>query len=168
MTQEKLKEIVDYNEDNGVFYWKKSTGSRAKIGCKVGSITQSGYVEMMILGKRYLAHRLVWLYKFGEIPKKHIDHINQNKTDNRITNLREVTSAENNRNAVRSKSNTPGVNGVCYDKQNKKWVASITVDYKYINLGRFKIKEEAMIARLQANIKYGFTENHGGEKYEAT
>ena len=88
ITQSKLKELVNYDQDTGIFTWKKRTSNRIKIGDIIGNLHNCGYIEMGVNGKRYLAHRLAWLYVYGYMPKL-IDHINTNKQDNRICNLYE-------------------------------------------------------------------------------
>ncbi len=111
--------------------------------------------------KSYKAHRLAWLYEYGEFPKYHIDHINHNRIDNRIANLREVSRIDNQRNQKKSATNKSGFTGVHWHKQAKKWLASITVNCKTIYLGLYEDKNEAICARLHANRLYKFHANHG-------
>jgi hypothetical protein len=99
----------------------------------------------------------------GEFPAKglDIDHINHDREDNQIKNLRVVTRSDNMRNAGKSKGNTSGATGVCWSKQNNKWKAQIGVAGGNKNLGFFTNKDEAIEARAEANIKYNFHTNHG-------
>ncbi len=151
--QTRLKELVDYNPNTGEFRWKTEVGNIA------GYIRSNGYVRIELDRKSYLAHRLVWLYVHGKWPIG-IDHINHDKTDNRIENLREVTRAENQKNLPVFKNNTSGVPGVSWSKSSKKWQANIKTEGKVIYLGLFQDKNEAIKAREEAKIKYGFHPNH--------
>jgi len=96
ITQDKLKEILDYNQHTGLFTWKKiKKYSNRSVGDIAGSLSL-GYVVIGIDKKIYKAHRLAWLYVYGEFPKEQLDHINGNKEDNRICNLREANQSQNN------------------------------------------------------------------------
>jgi hypothetical protein len=106
---------------------------------------------------------VIWCHVYGEWPEKNlvIDHINGDEKDNRIQNLRLVTHSENNKNSSRPKSNTSGVIGV--HKKRGKWIAQIQENYKKITVGSFDSFEDAVKARKEAELKYGFHENHGRE-----
>jgi hypothetical protein len=160
ITQEGLKELLDYNEESGVFLWKASSNGRVKVGDRAGSVTNRGYSRISIGGKRYLSHHLAFLFVHGFIPKE-IDHIDGNRSNNAIANLREVTRSENCKNMKRSSRNKSGVTGVSFNKKLSKWRADICVNGKAIYLGAFEEFLKAKEARLQAEIKYGFHENHG-------
>lgn len=151
ITQEILKEYFDYNE--GCLVWKKNTTFRNHIGKKAGVVAKNGYIYIGILGNKALAHRLIWLYHYGEWPVE-IDHIDRNRTNNRIENLRIVDRQQNNFNCGVSKNNKSGVNGVSWHSQSKKWRAYIMLDYKQIALGLFDTIEEAAKARHEAELKY--------------
>jgi len=112
----------------------------------------------------YQAHRLAWLYIYGKFPEHYIDHINGNKSYNRISNLREATASENNRNSILRKDSTSKVKGVHWCNRQMKWVASIKVDNKSIYLGSFSDLEKAKekIMTVREKIHKEFT-NHGGE-----
>ena len=158
---EKFKEIYSYNPDSGLFTRIKD-GGRAdrRIGQVVGSLDSSvGYIRIGITGKVCLAHRLAWYFTYGYYPTKYIDHINRDKTDNRICNLREVEASTNAKNMplrVDNKFGTPGITFV----RNRYWTR-IQDKGTSITLGRFKTLEEAIKVRKEAEIKYGFHENHG-------
>jgi hypothetical protein len=106
---------------------------------------------------------MIWIYHNGkhDDPKLEIDHIGQDSLDNRIKNLRLVTRRENALNQKQSKKNTSGQTGVSWNKRAKMWVAYIKIDGKLIHLGYYIEKEDAIKARKEAEIKYGFHENHG-------
>ena len=159
LTQIQLKKELHYNEKTGEFTRLKKTSNRVNIGDKIKTIT-NGYYSVCVLGKQCYLHRLAWLYTYGTEPE-YIDHINGNKIDNRIENLRSITKKENHKNSVRFKNNTSGVSGVYWNKKNKKWIANICVDKKTIYLGSHLNKIDAVASRKEAEIKYGFHVNHG-------
>ena len=90
LTQEYLKSILDYDLDTGIFTWKINKAKRTKIG-DIAGWSYNGYREIEINDKKYKAHRLAWLYVYGEMPNKLIDHIDGNRSNNKISNLREAT-----------------------------------------------------------------------------
>jgi hypothetical protein len=135
-------ERLDYNPDSGEFRWKVKTKT-GQIGGIAGNVNHRGYRSIWIDGLQFYAHRLAWLISFGEWPDVDIDHINENKSDNRISNLRKATRSENMFNRKANKNNTSGVKGVSFCRQTKRWVAQITVNRKNIKLGRFDTIEEA-------------------------
>ena len=159
ITQQRLKEVLRYRPDTGVFTWKKRTSNRIKVGDTAG--TRSRYVFINVDGKKYRAHRLAWLYVHGRFPAKEIDHINHNGLDNRLINLRECDHPENHRNESIPKNNKSGTIGVFWDKSRNKWLSNIRVHDKTIYLGYFTNKADAIAARQAANIKYNFHPNHG-------
>ncbi len=163
ISRDLLKDILYYNKDSGVFTWKKSKSCKIKKGDISGSVKKHGYIEIGINKKTYLAHRLAWLYEYGNFPKN-IDHINQIKTDNRISNLRQVTQTENNKNKSIMKNNTSGQCGVVWHKKSSKWQSQIVVNKKNIYLGLFKKYSDAVDARKNAEVVYGFHKNHGSKK----
>jgi len=161
INQETLKQQLHYNPETGVFTRLIASARRVKIGDVAGWLDSTGYIQIMVLGKSYRVHRLAWLYVYGNFPPEQVDHINHVRDDNRIINLRLATHQENNKNASMSKRNKSGITGVFWKKQNRKWQARIMVNRKSIHLGFFTDKFEAICARLSANNKYGFHENHG-------
>jgi len=133
LTAEKLKELLNYDPETGLFIRVVFICNRARKGDIAGSIDKrAGYRCIVINGKRYQAHRLAWLYVHGRWPESQLDHINRNAGDNRITNLREVSNQENHHNLKLHVRNTSGHSGVYWNKKNKKWVAYITVNYQTI------------------------------------
>ena len=160
LTQELLKKLLHYDPETGVFTCKIGRGA-AKYGSVAGGIEAYGYVGIRIHYKRHKAHRLAWLYMTGEFPAHQIDHINHIRDDNRFSNLREVTPAENSRNVHIRKVNVSGVNGVHWDKLNRKWKVSIGVNGKHIHGGYFNCITAAALTRKALDVKYGFHKNHG-------
>ena len=154
LTAEYLRSILNYDPETGIFTRKVRTSSRAKVGDVAGSPRGDGYLLIMVCSRKYLAHRLAWLYMYGEWPKDQIDHINRNRSDNRIANLREVTNKQNLQNAGKYSHNTSGHPGVYWHKQGPKWRAQITHNYKDIHLGYFTTLEEALSARKAAEKLY--------------
>lgn len=120
-----------------------------------------GYLHGGLLNEKLLAHRAVWCLTTGRWPSETIDHINGNRRDNRICNLRDVPHAHNCRNQPLSKVNTSGFTGVHFDAARNKYAAHITVDGRTLHLGRFDTLADARLARQQANTKHGFHNNHG-------
>jgi hypothetical protein len=107
-------------------------------------------VELSLRGHRALAHRVAWLYMTGEWPAGDIDHINNNRSDNRFSNLRPATRSLNIANSTKKKSNSSGFKGVSFSKANRKWFAKITVNYRQQSLGYFNTPQEAHAAYVHA------------------
>ncbi len=158
LTQEYLKSILDYNPDTGVFKWAVSKAQRVERG-DVAGYDSKGYIRIEIDNKPYFAHRLAFLYMTGEMPVDQVDHKNRVRNDNRWINLKEASNSDNQKNKSLQKNNTSGVVGVAW--RETRWVARIMVDKKAINLGSFAEFHEAVNARKNAEIFYGFSENHG-------
>jgi len=161
ITQDRLKELFNYCPDTGIFTRIKVTGRKTKIGDVAGVTRKDGYKLIGIDKVQYLSHRLAWLYMYGEFPTDAIDHIDQNPSNNKIDNLRDVTSTKNQRNRKLCKNNTSGVHGVYWHKAGKKWCSKISINDKIIYLGLFVEFHEAVNARKNAEVLYGFHENHG-------
>lgn len=161
LTQEYLKSILDYNLDTGVFTWKINKSKRAKIG-NVAGWSNTGYIAIEIDSKQYKAHRLAWLYINGEMPKNLIDHIDCNRLNNKISNLRESTYQTNNENYKTPKTNKSGVKNVSWYKSLNKWVVSISVKKIKKTIGYFDDLEFAELVAIEARNKYrGEFANHG-------
>lgn len=150
LTPTKLKELYHYDEVRGIFTKLITTSHNSKKGTNPSCVNNNGYLCVRVLGRLYTQHRLAWLYVHGKFPAGQIDHINGDRQDNRISNLRDVGTLTNNRNRLHNKNNTSGYRGVTFDKANNKWMAQITVDNKNIKLGRFDKPELAYAAYLEA------------------
>lgn len=159
-TVREFKLRLNYDPISGLFT-RKVTVRGVLMERPAGYIRRDGYRYIGVCGKYYLAHRLAWLFYYGEFPKKRLDHINHNRDDNSIKNLRQVSTRDNCLNKKLYKRNTSGVPGVIWDTRRKKWCASIGVKMKLIYLGGFVDKFEAFCARLSAESKYNFHPNHG-------
>ncbi len=151
---EELKRLVRYEPETGLFYSRVTTCSRRRKGQRLGGLSSRGYLKFTLKGRSYTASRVAWYYMTGRDPKRHIDHINRVKTDNRFANLRLATNAENCRNRKLSKRNTSGFTGVTWDRDAEKWRASIRVDGKLLSFGRFSDINDAMAARRAAELEY--------------
>lgn len=164
ITQERIKELLHYNSETGVFTWRVSRGMR-KVGDLAGTVYTGSegksYIQIQVDFKLYRAHRLSWLYMYGAFPSRQIDHINGNGVDNRISNLRSVTHSENSKNRRLQSNNVSGACGVYWNKAMGKWVAFLNVDLKRVYLGCFTVINDAIAARRAAEIEHGFHENHG-------
>ncbi len=154
LTAEYLRSILNYEPATGIFTWKVRTANRVKVGDVAGSQDGRGYLLISVQSRRYLAHRLAWLYMYGEWPEDQLDHINRNRSDNRRANLREVSHKQNGQNASKPSNNTSGHPGVSWNKRISKWVAYITHNQKKVHLGCFATIEEAVAARKAGELKY--------------
>lgn len=153
ISQHRLKELLNYDPETGVFTWVHTRGSKALAGSIAGHAEFNRYVNIMLDRKLYKAHRLAWLYVYGVWPTE-IDHIDQCKHNNRINNLREVESSENKQNIAWFSHNTSGHKGVTWHKANQKWQAQIKVRGKNVYLGTFLTIEDAVKARQSALSEY--------------
>lgn len=148
----RLRELLAYDGTTGQFTWRSSKqGVRADLAA--GRVNVRGYVQVGIELRRYAAHRLAWLYVNGEWPKQDLDHVNGNRSDNRIANLREATEAENTWNRKTPKNNRAGLKGV-YKATANRWRSQIKVVGKRIVLGHFDKKEDAHAAYCAAAAKH--------------
>ena len=161
LTQAELKKMLTYNPETGDFTWVTAPAQSVKVGEIAGSKDTYGYHKIALQRKTYKAHRLAWLYMYGEFPSSPIDHINGVRHDNRIENLRAVTAQQNQQNQKRFKHNTSGVTGVHWHAKAAKWHARIFAGGKRIHLGAFDSLPLAEAARKAAEAKYNFHTNHG-------
>ncbi len=147
---DRLRELLDYDEIAGVFTWKKSNSNRKAIGSKAGGRKNShGYMHISIDGKLYSAHRLAWFYVYGVWPNQ-IDHMNGDRVDNRIANLRSVSGQYNMHNQRKAHINSStGALGVIA-KPSGKFAAEIRVDGKKKYLGTFSSIDDASSAYMKA------------------
>lgn len=129
---EDISTIIKYNHITGEMFWIKNTTVRNVIGMRVGNKAKNGYMECSISGKRYHLHRLAWLLYYGSFPDEQIDHINMDRSDNRIANLRQASACENQQNRTKQSNNTSGVKGVCWDKNSNRWKARVYAQRKLV------------------------------------
>lgn len=156
ITHARLRELFVYDRKSGNFIRRISTGRNGchRAGEHAGTIQNHGYLVITADKQRYVAHRLAWFYVYGVWPIGDLDHINEDKLDNRISNLREATRKQNMQNVRRHKHNTSGYKGVAWHSQRGKWRAYIFDSYQQIHLGLFESKEAAFAARSKAEKQY--------------
>lgn len=153
LTAEKLRDVLEYNSKTGKFKWRvKRQG--VKLDKSAGVVNGAGYEQIQIDGKRYLSHRLAWLYSYGEWPKGILDHVNRDRSDNRIENIREATRSENSVNAKVRSNNRIGLKGVSFNKQRNKFMAKIKHNGKIHFLGLFNSAKQAHQAYCIAARKF--------------
>ncbi|ORM55966.1 hypothetical protein HA41_00600 [Pantoea conspicua] len=174
-TQQYLHEALSYNPNDGLFHWKlrpeshfatKAAASACNnryAGKLAGRVDKGhGYWLIHIDGVQCRAHRLAWIYMHGDIdPALQIDHLNHNRADNRIENLRLVANEENQKNRTKQRNNNSGVVGVDFYQPLKKWRARINHCGKRVVLGVAETFQEAVAMRRAAEQKLGYHQNHG-------
>ena len=164
ISREGVLRVLDYDEFSGIFIWKFSNGVHT-VGKEAGWVCPSRcgkrYRLISISGTKYKAHRLAWLIINGLFPENEIDHIDGNGLNNKYSNLRAVNRTENARNLRRKVTNTSGVTGVRFDKNQLKWSANIGNKSMNIHLGTFESFEDAVSARKEAEKKLGYHPRHG-------
>lgn len=162
VNQAMLKKFFVYDPDTGKLTWRLPQHHCA-VGDEVGYSHSGGYRSVCLSGKEYLTHRIIWLYVYGYLPEQ-IDHIDHNRKNNALSNLREVTNTVNSMNTSLSVNSMTKVNGVSFMKSKNKFRAYIMVNRKQIHLGLYDSVEEAKERRALADIQYGFHTNHGNER----
>ncbi len=152
LTAQRLRDVLHYDPETGLFRWRERHSLRSRPGQVAGTLNKAiGYVVFRVDKRLYYAHRLAWLYVTGEWPAHGIDHINGQRADNRWTNLRDVEQAINTQNQRAPHSHgTSGYLGVSFDKRSGKWRAIVTLDDKQIEVGTFHTPEVAHAAYLAA------------------
>jgi hypothetical protein len=139
-----MKDRIKYDSETGVFTWLINTG-KVKPGMLAGTTGKNGYVYICLSRKLWLAHRLAWLYEFGVLPGHDIDHINGDRKDNRICNLREATRSEN-------LQNHSGASGAYRSGKVRRFKSVIRVNNKQFHLGYFDTEAEARDAYAAAKL----------------
>lgn len=152
-SQTSLLDLLNYDPLTGIVVYRES-------GKEVGSITSDGYLRFKRQGKTWLMHRIIYKMVYG-VDCDRIDHENHNRLDNRLENLKNVDDTRNLRNRSMFSNNTSGVVGVSFIVSRQKWQASICHKGVVINLGRFETKAEAISICKQAELDYGYHQNHG-------
>ena len=160
LSQDELQKLLYYEPNTGEFYWLKKVLRDVIKVKRAGSKHKSGYRFIKIKNKLYPEHRLVWLYVHGKFPDNYIDHINHIKDDNRLSNLREVTHAENSRNQS-ARDNSLGVAGIYYCKTKGKYISQIKLNGKRVYQRSFHCIDEAISQRKAKLLELGFHPNHG-------
>lgn len=156
LKEHQLAEYFSYA--NGRLYWSSGFNE----GKEAGSPRPDGYRIVNKFKVQYYVHRVIWCLHHGELLEgMHIDHINGNRLDNRIENLRAVTVAENNKNLALSDANRVGVLGIQFNKKHGNFTARIRANRTLITLGTFGTLLDAVAARKAAELSFGFHPNHG-------
>jgi hypothetical protein len=150
ITRNRLMAVLDYDADTGIFLWKRSISRRVRVGERAGAINTKGYRQITIDGVPYVAHRLVWLITYDKWPTEQLDHINGDRDDNRVANLRQASQTQNKANGGAYRNNTSGYRGVSWHKRRKRWIAHIRVGGKRKSLGYFVTPDAAYTAYLAA------------------
>jgi hypothetical protein len=155
ITQAELHKALDYAPDTGVFRWKHRPDMPVRwntrwAGKAAGGMQENGYWRIAIHDSRHLAHRLAWLYVHGDWPSHYLDHINLDRLDNRIANLREADDAQNSANISTRENTRSGYRGVWFRSQRNVWCAQIHFRGRKQHLGSFKNKEDAAAAYAKA------------------
>lgn len=149
LTQARLKAVLHYNPETGVFTNKVRRANR-HTGEVAGCVNVAGYIKIALDGKQYLGHRLAWLYVYGEMPQQ-IDHINCDRADNRIANLRPCNDKLNHQNLIRAhKDSASGVLGAYRYGASGRFRSRIMVDGKVRHLGCFDDEQQAHAAYVSA------------------
>ena len=163
LTYEQANELFHYEPSSGKLIRKVTTGNRALAGTEVAcGASKNKYKFVHHNKKAYCVHRICMLLAYGECPKNvQIDHINHNRGDNRLCNLRFVTNEENSKNHSANKNNTSGITGVYYNKAKRKFQAYIMLNYRNKYIGRYDSLDDAARARKSAEFLYGYHPNHG-------
>lgn len=161
LTQARLKEVLHYDPETGIFTWRNSPARNVVAGAVAGSIGKKGYKKVSIDGKHYSQHRLAFLYMTGSFPPEQVDHVNRIRGDNRYSNLRLVSNADNNRNTKLCSTNTSGVMGVTWHRCTRKWQATIRHEGQTVYLGLHNDWLDAVCTRKSHENLYGYHPNHG-------
>jgi hypothetical protein len=159
LTRDRVRELLDYNPETGVFTWKVKRKS-VNPGDEAGALKANGYRNITIDSRQYGAHRLAWLYSYGRFPREFIDHVNRDKLDNRLCNLREATAQQNTHNRRGDRDSKTGLKGVYPRRNGRCFEAAIMRDGKLNYLGQFPTREAASAAytaaarRLHGDFSY--------------
>lgn len=152
-TAERVRSLLNYDPATGQFTWNVSNSNRAPVGSIAGGVRGDGYWRIRVDGHLYAAHRLAWLYVHGSWPNEDIDHIDGDRLNNRISNLREATRSQNLANMRPSSKSKSGLKGAAWNARKQRWMARIKVEGCEHFLGYFKTPEEAHAAYAEAAIR---------------
>ena len=156
---DRCNELFEYRD--GQLIRKVKASDNAKKGDVAGMVDKKGYRMVRVDYILLKVSRIIYAMHHGDPEERDVDHINQDRSDDRIENLRLVTHQVNQRNQAKHKSNKSGFTGVSWNKENRKWDARINNEVRKIYLGRFKKKRDAIFRRKIAEIAYGYHPNHG-------
>jgi len=171
---EDLRKLIRYDSETGEMFWRER--SREWFATNRSHVVWNtryagnrcfhkpdnrGYAGGKVVGHNLLGHRIAWALHHGKWPAAEIDHLNGDRMDNRIANLRAVNFGENCKNQKRSLRNTSGVTGVHFNRNLQVWIASIKHCGRAVHLGCFKNFADAVSARKAAEVTYGYHPNHG-------
>jgi hypothetical protein len=151
MNQDLIKHLFEYKD--GELYWKTPTNQKIVKGSKAGGLHRSGYMTVQIDKKKYRTHRLVFLYHYGYLPKE-IDHIDNNKINNNINNLRQASRSENMKNIGFHSKNKSGFKGVSWHKASNRWIVQLMVGNNKNYFGIYKDIELAELVAMEVRNKY--------------
>jgi hypothetical protein len=154
LSAERLRELVKYDPETGIFTRRIATSNRIKVGDLVGSPMAIGYFEASIGGRRDTLHRFAWLYMTGEWPDGDIDHRDLDESNTRWGNLRCGSHAQNIANQKTRIDTVTGVKGVCLDRRTGRFAAYVTINQRKIHLGMFESKEDAGNAYREAATRH--------------
>ena len=149
ITQARLKQLLEYDEATGIFRWLVPWRN-VPVGAVAGAVAKNGYVVICVEGVRRYAHRLAWLYVHGVWPSMVIDHRNRAKTDNAISNLRDIPTSHNVRRAASWSHNTSGLRGISWCRRRRAWRTYFTADGRHVHVGYFSDKSAAKVALGEA------------------
>lgn len=156
LTHSLVRLLFDYHEE-GYLTWTSACPRVDRRGMRAGQLSvSSGYWDVMIYGRSYKLHRVIFLWHHGYMPEEVVDHEDRNRDNNKISNLRDVSKTCNNRNCEVRKDNVSGVCGVFWHKQSRKWEAKVRVASQGVTVGRFSDFVEAVKARHAAEVKYNW------------
>ena len=158
-----IKEALNYNPESGVFTWKVNRSNKMA-GSIAGCLgRKGGYVKITYNNKNYAAHRLAWFFIFGSFPNSYIDHIDNDPENNKLSNLRIATNAQNQQNAKTRKDSKSGYKGVFFSKRRNKWMARIRLSrFVQKDIGLYDNPEAAHIAYCEAaKLYFGEYANYG-------
>jgi hypothetical protein len=153
VSESRLREVLSYCPTTGHFMWLKRLSKNVPAGRTAGAVCQ-GYLRIKVDGKLFAAHRLAWLFVYGVWPAQELDHIDCDRANNRIANLRLASSSQNKANTAPKRTNTSGYKGVRFHSQRRRWNARITVAGQQVSLGMFDDAEEAHLAYVAAAQEY--------------
>lgn len=160
MNYDEISKYINYDPVSGKLFWKMSRGSR-KAGDEANT-TCEGYITIKVNKCSYKGHRIAWLLYYGDWPRGFIDHINQDRSDNRIVNLRDCNRQQNNSNVANRADNRSGVKGVSWKQSHGRWCAQISFQGKILHLGLFDCLEEAArVVRDKREELHKEFANHG-------